>query len=83
MRDGVVKLADAVVATADQREHLAGVGIERDEGDLGRGDRRRGLAGLDRGADEALMTGCTRRRLLHAVGDGVVAICWSCGSSEV
>jgi len=27
MRDGVVKLADAVVATADQRENLAGCGL--------------------------------------------------------
>ena len=73
MGNGVVKLADAVVAAADEREHLAGVGIERDERDLGGGDRRRGLAGLDRGADEALMTGCDQGvDLLHAVGDGVL-----------
>ena len=34
MGDGVVELAGAVAASADQREHLAGVGIEGDERDL-------------------------------------------------
>ena len=32
--DGVVELALAVVASADQRQHLAGVRVERDQRDL-------------------------------------------------
>ncbi len=36
--DGVIELRDAVVAAADEREDLSGVGVERDEGDLRVGD---------------------------------------------
>ena len=36
--DGVVELRDAVVAAADQREDLAGVGVDGDERDLRIGD---------------------------------------------
>jgi hypothetical protein len=59
--DGVVELRDAVVAAADEREDLAGVGVERDERDLRIGDV--GVALLVQFADELV-------DVLHADVDG-------------